>query len=102
MYLQSASQLAPDITQFITQVDPNDIEEELFALPQQDYNLLRPETVESLMILYRVTGDEIYREYGRIIMNAFEKQSKVSDLKNFQLGFSAIAVAPLTFFSATG
>ncbi|KAI9993453.1 hypothetical protein PInf_015535 [Phytophthora infestans] len=77
MYLQSASQLAPDITQFITQVDPNDIEEELFALPQQDYNLLRPETVESLMILYRVTGDEIYREYGRIIMNAFEKQSKV-------------------------
>ncbi|KAG2778682.1 Endoplasmic reticulum mannosyl-oligosaccharide 1,2-alpha-mannosidase [Phytophthora cactorum] len=80
MYLQSASHLAPEITQFITEVNPNDIQGtqyELFAFPQQDYNILRPETVESLMILYRVTGDEIYREYGRIIMEAFEKQSKV-------------------------
>ncbi|KAG6970727.1 hypothetical protein JG688_00004730 [Phytophthora aleatoria] len=78
--VQSASHLAPEITQFITEVNPNDIQGtqyELFAFPQQDYNILRPETVESLMILYRVTGDEIYREYGRIIMEAFEKQSKV-------------------------
>ncbi|KAL4086813.1 hypothetical protein PRIC1_013872 [Phytophthora ramorum] len=30
------------------------------------------------MILHRVTGDDIYREHGRIIMEAFEKHSKVS------------------------
>ncbi|POM62728.1 Mannosyl-oligosaccharide 1,2-alpha-mannosidase [Phytophthora palmivora] len=80
MYLQSASHLAPEITQFTTEVNPNDAEKtqhELFVYAAQDYNILRPETVESLMILYRVTGDEIYREYGRTIMNAFEKHSKV-------------------------
>ncbi|KAH7469137.1 Mannosyl-oligosaccharide 1,2-alpha-mannosidase MNS3 [Phytophthora ramorum] len=32
--------------------------------------------VESLMILHRVTGDDIYREHGRVIMEAFEKHSK--------------------------
>ncbi|KUF87070.1 hypothetical protein AM588_10001374 [Phytophthora nicotianae] len=80
MYLQSASQLAPEMTLFAAQVNPDDIQgtqPELIAFPQQDYNILRPETVESLMILYRVTGDEIYREHGRTIMKAFEKQSKV-------------------------
>ncbi|ETM46958.1 hypothetical protein L914_08248 [Phytophthora nicotianae] len=80
MYLQSASQLAPEMTLFAAQVNPDDIQgtqPELIAFPQQDYNILRPETVESLMILYRVTGDEIYREHGRTIMKAFEKRSKV-------------------------
>jgi hypothetical protein len=80
MYLQSASHLAPEITQFITEVDPHGDQAtspELFAYPTQDYNILRPETVESLMILFRVTGDETYREYGRTIMNAIEKHSKV-------------------------
>jgi hypothetical protein len=43
----------------------------------EDYNLLRPETIESLMLLYRATGDKIYREYGRRIMYAIERNSKV-------------------------
>ncbi|KAE9336694.1 Endoplasmic reticulum mannosyl-oligosaccharide 1,2-alpha-mannosidase [Phytophthora rubi] len=80
MYLHSASHLSPEITQFVTEVDPEGIQEtypELFAFPSQDYNILRPETVESLMILYRVTGDEVYRDHGRMIMEAFEKHSKV-------------------------
>lgn len=80
MYLQSASHLAPEITQFITEVDSQGVHEtysELFAFPTQDYNILRPETVESLMILHRVTGDEVYREYGRIIIDAIEKHCKV-------------------------
>ncbi|KAG7384887.1 Endoplasmic reticulum mannosyl-oligosaccharide 1,2-alpha-mannosidase [Phytophthora pseudosyringae] len=79
--IQSASHLAPEITQFTTEENPNDVQKqqqpELFAFPTQDYNILRPETVESLMILYRVTGDEVYREHGRTIMEAFEEHSKV-------------------------
>ncbi|KAL3663041.1 hypothetical protein V7S43_011982 [Phytophthora oleae] len=81
MYLQSKSGLAPEKTQFTAQLDPSnanqDARPELSTPPDQDYNILRPETVESLMILYRVTGEETYREYGRTIMESFEKQSKV-------------------------
>lgn len=35
--------------------------------------LLRPETVESLFILHRVTGDDTYREWGWTIFQAIER-----------------------------
>ncbi|KAK1422767.1 hypothetical protein QVD17_18053 [Tagetes erecta] len=41
------------------------------------HNLLRPETVESFFILYRITGDSKYREWGWSIFEAFEKYTKV-------------------------
>ncbi len=41
-------------------------------------NILRPETVESLFLAYRATGDEIYRTWGWEIFQAFEKWCKVS------------------------
>ncbi|KVH89422.1 mannosyl-oligosaccharide 1,2-alpha-mannosidase MNS3 [Cynara cardunculus var. scolymus] len=41
------------------------------------HNLLRPETVESLFILYRITEDSKYREWGWSIFKAFEKYTKV-------------------------
>ncbi|GBG67510.1 hypothetical protein CBR_g643 [Chara braunii] len=40
------------------------------------YNILRPETVESLMILYRVTKKPIYRDWGWNIFQSFEKKCK--------------------------
>mmetsp|Transcript_18905 Transcript_18905/g.31011 ORF Transcript_18905/g.31011 Transcript_18905/m.31011 type:complete len:661 (-) Transcript_18905:94-2076(-) len=40
------------------------------------HNLLRPETVESLFVLYRYTHDPKYREWGWEIFQAFEKHSK--------------------------
>lgn len=40
------------------------------------YNLLRPETVESLMYLWRKTGDPKYRDWGWNIFQAFELQSR--------------------------
>ncbi|KAI8902833.1 glycoside hydrolase [Globomyces pollinis-pini] len=43
------------------------------------HNLLRPETVESLFIMYRITGKTIYREWGWKIFEAFEKHCLVSD-----------------------
>ncbi|KAI0694435.1 glycoside hydrolase [Cytidiella melzeri] len=39
--------------------------------------ILRPETVESLFIAYRLTGDNRYREYGWDIFQAIEKHCRV-------------------------
>ncbi|KAA8514933.1 hypothetical protein F0562_018279 [Nyssa sinensis] len=39
-------------------------------------NLLRPETVESLFILYCITEDPKYREWGWEFLQAFEKYTK--------------------------
>lgn len=38
--------------------------------------LLRPETLESLFVLYRITGDPRYQEYGWEIYQAIEKYCK--------------------------
>ncbi|EGZ21493.1 hypothetical protein PHYSODRAFT_256541, partial [Phytophthora sojae] len=50
MYLRSASHLSPEITQFVTETDPEGLQAtnpELFTFPSHDYNILRPQTVES-------------------------------------------------------
>jgi mannosyl-oligosaccharide alpha-1,2-mannosidase len=41
------------------------------------YNILRPETVESLMYLWRKTGNTKYRDWGWDIFQAFEVHSRV-------------------------
>ncbi|ETV78471.1 hypothetical protein H257_07994 [Aphanomyces astaci] len=40
--------------------------------------ILRPETVESLMYMYRITNDPIYREWGWTIFEAIEKHAKTT------------------------
>ncbi|RHY42241.1 hypothetical protein DYB30_001333, partial [Aphanomyces astaci] len=40
--------------------------------------ILRPETVESLMYMYRITHDPIYREWGWAIFEAIEKHAKTT------------------------
>lgn len=39
--------------------------------------MLRPETVESLFLAYRLTGDQIYRDYGWGIFRSIEKHCRV-------------------------
>ena len=39
--------------------------------------MCRPETVESLFVAYRLTGDDIYREYGWKIFQSIEKYCRV-------------------------
>ena len=43
------------------------------------HNLLRPETVESLFVLWWVTGDEKYRDWGWHIFVAFERLCRLQD-----------------------
>lgn len=42
------------------------------------WNILRPETIESLMYLWRKTGNKKYRDWGWNIFQAFEAQSRTS------------------------
>ncbi|KAF7136016.1 hypothetical protein RHSIM_Rhsim08G0248800 [Rhododendron simsii] len=57
--------------------------ENYFFHPGQDmsvgtsWNILRPETVESLFYLWRLTGNKTYQEWGWNIFEAFEKNSRV-------------------------
>ena len=63
--------------------------------PLDAHCLLRPETVESLFILYRLTGDTKYQDYGWDIFQAIEKHAKIStggysslnNVKDTKLGF---------------
>jgi mannosyl-oligosaccharide alpha-1,2-mannosidase len=42
-------------------------------------NILRPETVESLFLAYRATGDEQYREAGWRIFEAFQEHCRLDE-----------------------
>lgn len=70
MYGQQPSGLAPEISRSMGGGDP-------VADPGAKHNLLRPETVESLLIMWRVTGEGQYREAGRRILDAFNRHSRV-------------------------
>lgn len=47
--------------------------------PLDAHNLQRPETVESLFLMYRITGDSLYREWGWKIFQAFRKHAVLGD-----------------------
>jgi hypothetical protein len=74
MYNTTKTGLAPEISMFDTQSSTRDI----WSKPADRHNLLRPETVESLFYLYRLTGDRQYQDWGWEIFQAFETYSRVS------------------------
>jgi mannosyl-oligosaccharide alpha-1,2-mannosidase len=45
--------------------------------PMDRHNIQRPETVESLFYMYRITGDEIYRQWGWDMFKAFVRHTAV-------------------------
>ena len=69
MYARMNTGLSPEFVQFFPD---NDLQSGLHAA----YYVLRPETVESMFILYHLTGDPIYREWGWEIFQAIEKYCK--------------------------
>lgn len=100
MYKVTATGLAPEITHFILDDPPrmygteilasnSDLDTEIadgkgwkadFVIKTADaHNLQRPETVESLLYMWRITGDEIYREWGWDMFQSFINHTKIRD-----------------------
>ena len=60
--------------------EPDDLNSLAQKLLSQDaHNLLRPETVESLFVLWRVTGKQHFREWSWNIFRAFHRHSRVEE-----------------------
>lgn len=88
MYSVTSTGLAPEIAYFHTKEffeggldggnKSSEYVNDIIIKPADRHNLLRPETVESLFVLYRITGDKKYREWGWQIFEAFEKYTKVN------------------------
>jgi len=62
------SGLAPEIIKFKAQT--------LFIVPNDEFSLLRPETVESLFVLWRVTHKPVYRNWAWDIYSSIERSAK--------------------------
>ncbi|KAJ5918618.1 Mannosyl-oligosaccharide 1-2-alpha-mannosidase [Penicillium verhagenii] len=98
MYAVTESGLAPEISWF--EADPDELKpssrsshqswprssnekeswkEDFIIKPADAHNLQRPETVESLFLMFRVTNDPIYRKWGWEIFKAFQKHTLVPD-----------------------
>ncbi|KAJ9135879.1 hypothetical protein P3X46_033004 [Hevea brasiliensis] len=87
MYSVTSTGLAPEIAYFHTKeyteggLDGGNkgskFVDDIIIKHADRHNLLRPETVESLFVLYRITEDPKYREWGWQIFEAFEKYTKV-------------------------
>ncbi|CAG8971750.1 hypothetical protein HYALB_00007230 [Hymenoscyphus albidus] len=58
------------------------------------HNLQRPETVESLFYMWRITGDVMYREWGWAMFNAFLKYTAVDEGGGFTSLDNADAIPP--------
>lgn len=76
MYVRMPTGLAPEIVHFHEYTSGG---EDMYVKPADEHNLLRPETVESLFLLYRITKDPVYQEWGWKIFQAFEKHTKVPE-----------------------
>ncbi|OZJ05212.1 hypothetical protein BZG36_02433 [Bifiguratus adelaidae] len=84
-YNVTASGLAPEIVYFRVKdgySKPDDgtgYQQDIEIRPNDAHNLLRPETVESLFLMYRLTGDRQYREWGWKIFSNFVKHARLPD-----------------------
>ncbi|XP_039081613.1 endoplasmic reticulum mannosyl-oligosaccharide 1,2-alpha-mannosidase-like [Hyaena hyaena] len=75
MNRQMETGLSPEIVHFnlYPQGDRKDVQ----VKPADRHNLLRPETVESLFYLHRLTGERKYQDWGWEILQSFNKYTRV-------------------------
>lgn len=92
-YQETTTGLSPEISHWRTTLEPKHTEEDWYikqappstqlgakTVPLIDArNILRPETIESLFVAFRLTGDPIYREWGWEIFEAFQKHCKLNN-----------------------
>tara|TARA_R110002003_G_scaffold97_19_gene7903 strand:- start:2860 stop:4833 length:1974 start_codon:yes stop_codon:yes gene_type:complete len=112
MYRVTPTGLAPEIAHFElddppkmyrteilaskTDLDPavEDWKADFNIKPADAHNLQRPETVESLFYMWRITGDDIYREWGWEMFEAFVKHTIVENGGGFTSVGSVMEVPP--------
>ncbi|SPQ98628.1 unnamed protein product (mitochondrion) [Plasmodiophora brassicae] len=70
-YFTTPTGLSPEIFLF------NENGKDMIVDPNSRHNLLRPETVESLFILWRLTHDQKYRDWGWKIFESFRRHCRV-------------------------
>jgi hypothetical protein len=114
MYKYMATGLAPEIAHFnvddpplpasATHKAPETFEEgedpewrkDFVIKPADVHNLQRPETIETLFYMWRITGDEVYREWGWEMFKSFLKYTDVEDGGGFTSLSNANTVPPQT------
>jgi len=102
MYKVTTTGLAPEIAHFNMQNPPHMLSDgglpssdtldddpeaewrkDYIIKPADTHNLQRPETVESLFYMWRITGDEMYREWGWEMFESFMKYTITKDGSGF-------------------
>ena len=113
MYKVMATGLAPEIAHFNidnppmkvsaphkapTALDTDDDDwKQDFVIKQNDnHNLQRPETVESLFYMWRITGDLMYREWGWEMFKSFMNYTAVPEGGGFTSLSNANIIPPQT------
>eukprot|EP00536_Pseudo-nitzschia_multiseries_P015327 jgi/Psemu1/246753/estExt_Genewise1.C_8580005 len=71
MYARMPTGIAPEVARF-----HDGLEQDLTPDHNANHYLLRPETVESFFVLYQLTGDPVYREWGWEVFQSIEKYCK--------------------------
>jgi hypothetical protein len=112
MYRVTPTRLAPEIAHFeiddppkmykdfirhsTSDMDPEteDWKKDFNIKPADAHNLQRPETVESLFYMWRITGDDIYREWGWEMFEAFVKYTMVENGGGFTSVGDVMQVPP--------
>ncbi|KAF7732164.1 mannosyl-oligosaccharide alpha-1,2-mannosidase [Apophysomyces ossiformis] len=79
MYNFTATGLASEIVYFNNNPASSLDDPDMSIKLADRHNLLRPETLESIFLLWRITGDPIYRDWGWKIFESFEAYTKLSD-----------------------
>ncbi|XP_069915555.1 endoplasmic reticulum mannosyl-oligosaccharide 1,2-alpha-mannosidase isoform X2 [Oryctolagus cuniculus] len=75
MNRQMETGLSPEIAHF--NLHPKPGYRDVQVKPSDRHNLLRPETVESLFYLYRLTRDPKYQDWGWEILQSFNRHTRV-------------------------
>ncbi|KAI3425805.1 hypothetical protein D9Q98_007780 [Chlorella vulgaris] len=107
LYRRTPAGLAPEIAHFNEDAEPQDFPSRHvhdvghgdFTIKSNDaHNLLRPESVESFYLLWKVTGDPQYKHWAWQVFQAIEKWAKVVDADREQQ--CAVCTAQAVFLAA--
>ncbi|KAI9594262.1 glycoside hydrolase [Syncephalis fuscata] len=79
MYTSMPTGLSPEIVRIRESRSNNAGTTDMYVASGETYNILRPETLESLFLMWRATGNVKYREQAWAIFEAFKKHALTPD-----------------------